>query len=347
MGFLDEVAEQGRALRDLVEFYRGEGDELLCRLGHISMHRPRSFVFTGMGTSEFVPEVIRSYLGGKSPTPVVSWEAGELLHHGMDTIRDDDVIFAVSQSGESVETRKVVELLSDHRNVIAVTNSPKSTMARLATLNLPILAGEEATISTKTYTNAVGVMLLLSRALAFEDWLPVLTRLEEAAAEIDDFHANRRDEIDRAAEFFRGAHTVYFVSRGPAMAAARQAALTFQEGCHVYAAALSGGSMRHGPFEIVGQGHYAVVFAPEGHGGDLMRSMALEMAEIGSRVILFTALEVPSHSNLLSILLEPGEPELFPLACAVPQELLLDRMASDRGWTAGVFRRGSKITARE
>jgi fructoselysine-6-P-deglycase FrlB-like protein len=105
--------------------------------------------------------------------------------------------------------------------------------------------------------------------------------------------------------------------------------------------------MRHGPFEIIGPGHYAVLFASEGHGGDLVRNMALEMAEIGSRVVLFTALETPDHPNLLSILLKPGDPELFPLACAVPQELLFARMASDRGWTAGVFRRGGKITARE
>ena len=131
------------------------------------------------------------------------------------------------------------------------------------------------------------------------------------------------------------------------MAAARQAALTFQEGSHVFACALPGGSMRHGPFEIVGPGHCAVVFAPEGHGGDLLRNMAVEMAELGSKVVLLTAVEVADHANLASIVLKPGEPELFALACAVPQELLLDRMATDRGWTAGVFARGGKITERE
>ncbi|MCX6377743.1 MAG: hypothetical protein NTU88_17225, partial [Armatimonadetes bacterium] len=102
-----------------------------------------------------------------------------------------------------------------------------------------------------------------------------------------------------------------------------------------------------GPFEIVGPGHHAVVFASDGHGGDLLRNMALEMAEIGSKVVLFTSQETPAHPNLASIVLRPGEPEMFPLACAVPQELLLHYMAADRGLTAGVFQRGGKITAKE
>ncbi len=89
------------------------------------------------------------------------------------------------------------------------------------------------------------------------------------------------------------------------------------------------------------------MLAPEGHGGDLVRNMALEMAELGSKVVLMTAAEVQSHVNLRSVILKPGDPEIFSLSCAVPQELMLHRMAADRGWTAGVFRRGGKVTERE
>lgn len=347
MGFLDEVGAQGKALRDLIEFYRCRGDDLLCKLGHMFSYRTRSITFTGMGTSEFVPGVIRDYLGDRCLAPVVIWEAGELLHYGMSTIRDNDVVVAISQSGESIETRRVVEELRYHPAVVAVTNNPESTMARLAALDLPMMAGEEATISTKTYTNSLALMLLMSRAFLTEEWSPVLDALEPVADEMDAFFASRQDEIKHAAEHLREAQTVYFISRGPAFTAARQAALTFQEGSHVFTCALPGGSMRHGPFEIVGPGHHAVVFASDGDGGDLLRSMALEMAELGSKVVLFTSQETPAHRNLVSIILRPGEPETFPLACAVPQELLLHYMAADRGLTAGVFHHGGKITAKE
>ncbi len=348
MAFLDEIAQQGRVLRDLIEFYRGKkGDGLLTLAGRMASYRPRSITFTGMGTSEFVPLTALDYLSDRCSAPVLVCEAGELLHYSIDSIRDDDVVIAVSQSGESVETRGVVERLKNLRWLISVTNDSESTMARRSQLDLQMIAGEEASISNKTYTNSLALMLLLSRALVLQEWAPLFDDLAAAADEMDAFMADRKPEIDEAAELLRDAQTVYFVSRGPAMAAARQAALTFQEGSHVFTTALSGGSMRHGPFEIVGPGHYAVMFAPEGHGGDLVRSMAREMAELGSKVVLFTAVEVAGHGNMVGIVLRPGSPELFSLACAVPQELLLTRMASDRGWTAGVFRRGGKITARE
>ena len=347
MSFLDEVAEQGKILRDLIEFYRGEGEDLISEVSRLMTRRPRSITFAGMGTSEFVPEVVRGQMGDQSRTPVILWEAGELLHYGMDSIRDDDVVVLTSQSGESFETRNVAELLKHHRHVLSVTNNPESTIARRSAMSFPMLAGKETSISNKTYTNSMAVMILLAQGFAVQDRCPSLDLLGQAADSMDEFLATRREEIERAADHLREARTVYFVSRGPGMAAARQAALTFQEGAHVFTCALPGGSMRHGPFEIVGPGHYAVLFASDGHGGDLVRSMALEMAELGSKVVLMTSIDVQPHPNLVSIVLKPGQPELFPLACAVPQELLLDRMASHRGWTAGVFRRGGKVTERE
>lgn len=348
MAFLDEILQNSTALRNMIGFYRTEsGARLLENAARLASRRPRSLAFAGMGTSEFVPIAVRDYLSDRFPAPVVIWEAGELLHHGIDGVRSDDVVVAISQSGESIETRSVVERLRELRALITITNNPESTMARVAKLNLPMLAGEEASISNKTYVNSLAVVLLLSRALAGEDIATALDGIMEAARKMDTFASDRRGEIERAAELLRDARTVYFVSRGPAMAAARQAALTFQEGAHVFTTAMPGGSMRHGPFEIVGSGHHAIMFAPEGHGGDLVRSMAREMAELGSKVVLMTAVELEGHRNMVSIVLKPGSPELFSLACAVPQELLLVRMASDRGWTAGVFRCGGKVTSRE
>ena len=348
MAFVDEIAQQGQVLRDLVGFYRGsKGDGLLTLAGRMASQRPRSILFTGMGTSEFVPLAVLDYLGNWSRAPVMVREAGELLHYGMDALRDNDVVVAISQSGESIETRGVVEHLSGLRWLISVTNDSQSTMARRSQLDLPMVAGEEVSISNKTYTNSMALMLLLGRALALKEWDPLLDDLQAVAGGMDLFQTDRKAEIEAAADLFREAQTVYFVSRGPSMAAARQAALTFQEGAHVFTTAMPGGSMRHGPFEIAGPGHYAVMFAPDDNGGDLVRSMAREMADLGSRIVLLTAAEVEGHENMVSIVLSPGSPELFPFACAVPQELLLVRMASDRGWTAGVFRRGGKITARE
>jgi len=347
MAFPEEIAEQGKALRDLTAFYRAEGCELLSLVTQFVPQRLRSIVLTGMGSSAFVHEVANVYLGDRSPYPVVVWDAGELFYYGIETIRDHDLIIAVSQSGESVETRKIVQALRDHKYVISVTNNAESTMARLSSLNLPMCAGSEESISNKTYTNSIALMLLISRAITVEDCEPLLNSFEEISAEMDEFVASRRSEIAAAGKMLFNANCLHVISRGPSMTAAKQTALTFQEGTHVLCSALTGGAMRHGPFEIVGPGHHAMVFAPAEPGGDLLVNMALEMAELGSKVVLFTGIDSPNHPNMTAIRLPSVSSDLFPLVCAVPQELLLERMALDRGLTPGLFIRGSKITVKE
>ncbi len=88
-------------------------------------------------------------------------EAGELLHYGMDLVRPDALVVLVSQSGRSVETAAVADRLraAGHRRTIAVTNDPASPMATLAAdVVLPILAGDEATVSTKTWITTFAVL---------------------------------------------------------------------------------------------------------------------------------------------------------------------------------------------
>lgn len=346
MGFLDEVAEHGEALRRLVVFYQGDGDELLLDAGRLASRRPRSFTFTGMGSSEIAAGIARNYLCEKTVFPVVIWEAGELLHSGLGGIRDDDVVIAISQSGESVETRQVVDGLMFHRQVLSVTNNPESSIARWASVNLPILAGEEASISNKTYVNTMAVLLLLSRALAEDNWSPLFEEINKIAEGMDE-QVKGVEGIEAAAELLSEADALHFVSRGSGMVAARQAALTFQEGAGIFACALPGGSMRHGPFEMVGEGHHAVMFAPDGELGNLVRNMACEMVSLGSKVVLFTTREVSKEPGLVCVMVPSGDVELFPLRCAVPQELLLSRIAANRGCSLDSFKRGGKITERE
>jgi glucosamine--fructose-6-phosphate aminotransferase (isomerizing) len=348
MSFLEEVAEQSRRLHKLVNFYRTEeGIELLWKATHLFTHHTHSIIFAGMGTSEYVPLVVRDYLTDKLGVPVVLWESGELLHYGMDGIRDDDLIIALSQSGESIETRRVVDALRDHLGVISVTNDPESTIARHSSLDLQIFAGAEASISSKTYTNSMGLLHIMSRAAAALDAEPLYNSLLEIADSMESFRADRLDEIEYAAEFMHQADAVHFISRGPSMAAARQAALTFGEGAHLFTCAVPGGSVRHGLTECMGEGHYGVIFAPDGPGGDLLRKLALDLAVLGSKIILFTSQETPKDHNLHAIRITPGDPELFPLACAMPQELLFETLSRDKGLVAGVFIHGEKVTTKE
>ena len=94
-------------------------------------------------------------------------EAGELLHYGMGAIRPDALVVLVSQSGRSVETVAVAARLraAGHPRIVVVTNDEASPMASAADVVLPMLAGDEATVATKTWVTTFSVLGLLARAL--------------------------------------------------------------------------------------------------------------------------------------------------------------------------------------
>lgn len=347
MSFLDDVSHQGAALRALVWHTRASGTLAPAQLATVVPARPRSVIFTGMGTSLHVARAVQHSLSEDMRAPVIVVDAGELLHFGLRAVSSDDLVVAVSQSGESVETLRVTEALSDHPHLIALTNSRENPMAKLARLNLDMSAGDEAAISTKTYTNALALILLLARALTGRELPPLLDRLECISEEMDNAARAGHGGIAHAAEALREARALYFISRGPSLAAAAQAALTFQEGVHIPAVWMSGGEFRHGPMELAGAGHFAVLFAPEGPAGDLLRSLARELSETGSKGVLFTSADAGPVEGFATLPVAAAEPELLPLAAAVPQELLLDQMARDRGHTAGRFEHGGKVTRRE
>ncbi len=348
MAFLDEVVEQPAVLRELVEFYgRREGRALLAGARTVAGVCPRSYLFTGMGTSEHAAHAVADRLAEASGVPVVIRDAGELLHYGLRTISFHDAVIAISQSGESIETRRVVEALKGHPRVIAVTNDPESTIARMARVNLPMLAGAEVSISTKTYSNTLALLALLPEALTGRDTAATLGSLEGIAAQLYEWTGRRAPEAKAAARSLADSGTLTFVARGPSMAAARQAALTFQEGVHIHTCAVTGGAFRHGPMEMVGPDSPVVFFADGTAPGDLVRKMAAETASLGARTVLITAKPSESGGRVTVLHIPCPEPALFPLACCIAQELILEQMASDRGLVAGEFRRSGKVTSVE
>jgi len=335
--FLKEVDAQPQALLDLVSFYREQGAGLLERWNKL-LEKHSSLTFIGMGTSELVSLLVQDTLYAQGKT-VNIYDAGEYLHYLLPSSRTESLYVMVSQSGESVETRKVTKALAGKAPVVVLANADDSTMARLADLYFPMKAGAERLVSNKTYQNSLALLYLMADGK--------LGKLGELARYLAD--SCREGEMIQAAGFLQPADSIHFIARGPALAAACQMALTFMEGAKTHGTAFAAGAFRHGPFEVLGEKHRAVCLAPEGKTGELCLAMAREMASKGSRVVLLTDMaRVPKHENLLTIRVRPfGEERLFPLALTVIQGHLLHHVARLRGYEAGVFDVVSKVTTVE
>src|SRR5690348_3391009 len=125
--FIDEIREQPGALRDLIDAYHGQrGASTLARLseiypGEVQRRNPAGPVlFTGMGSSLYAADAVIPCLA-EVGMDAAAREAGEWLHYGMDGTPSAGLVVAISQSGESIETRLLVEQLSGRVPIAAVT----------------------------------------------------------------------------------------------------------------------------------------------------------------------------------------------------------------------------------
>jgi glutamine---fructose-6-phosphate transaminase (isomerizing) len=355
--FADEIREQPAALRDLIRAY-GTGTaaarlDQLAALRAIAAARedvpPGPVIFTGMGSSLYAADAVvpRLIVGGIDASVR---EAGEWLHYGMTAVRQAGLVIAISQSGESVETRMLAEQLAGRVPVAAVTNDPESSMARAARVVLPLHAGREEMISVKTYSNSLGVLHLAGAALLGEDLGETLDALAATAAAMEQaLDPALEPLIGEAAQWLDEARCIHALARGPALAAAREGALVLGEGAHLAVTALPAGSFRHGPMELMGPGHVALLFAPSGPTRELMERLAIDLVNAGSRVIrLSDQASAEGSPNQVTFPLtgSPGEAYL-PLPAAIIIERLLAGVAERRGLVPGQFRFGGKITAAE
>lgn len=160
--FLRKIGEQPQALRRVVKYYRAKGVGVLERAASLCRCKDGGrIVFIGMGASLYAATLVYSLLADSGAGLPILIEAGELLDHCLNGIVREDVVVAISQSGESFQTLEIAQKLRGHR-LLAITNRPGSPLAQRTSLSLPILAGAEESISSKSYTNTLAVLLLLA-----------------------------------------------------------------------------------------------------------------------------------------------------------------------------------------
>lgn len=345
--FTDEIQELPEALLRMVTFYRTEGRDRLVAWT-AKLQGVNTILFSGMGTSEFVPLAIRPRLA-ETGIACTTIDTGEWLHYGTTWPKERSLVVLVSQSGESVEVKRLVDNNTVKSGFVAITNDVNSTLGTHAELTLPLCAGEEATISTKTYTNSLGLLYLLSAAsrgtAAVEQALSALEQIAECILSAEEA------QIIAATEFLLPGHALAFVARGPACATAKQCALTFMEGARCLTGSFSGGAFRHGPFESVGPDFRLVIFAPSGRTFSLLEKVGREAAARGAQVVFVTDAPLHEEQHIKTVFVRniqgAASEDLFPVVVSGTHPRLLHYLAQAKGLEAGIFRYGHKVTKRE
>lgn len=238
------------------------------------------------------------------------------LHEGIGRI-------IVSRSGASVEIVQAAERCrAAGAPFVAITNTPDSPLARLATYLIVLDTEYDHLISLGMYTALVQALLVLGGAIRSPGApVPVgeIGGLWDAVAEQLD---GWRGQLDGSDFFGEEGSVYYMLGRGAGLAAAHEGRLLMEECSKCAATVMTTGSFRHGPQEVLSPRFRGVLWLPD---ESPMREYDLALAEsitaLGGRCMLVGAGPAAAHDADLVLALPPVAGAWRPLVEVIPLQL--------------------------
>lgn len=267
-------------------------------------------------------------------------ESAELVHYAPTLIQHDSLVIAASQSGRSAEIVRLMELTSQAgATVVGVTNTPDSPLGQQSNICVMTDAGEEATVSCKTYVAALSALRWVQDALLCDDLFQAREDTATIGEQVRSYLSHWQDHVVSLQQALEGISNLFMVGRGPSLAAVQTGCLTMKESTHFHGEGMSSAAFRHGPMEMAGPGTYIMIMAGEPQTRTLNTNLANALREAGAKVA-WVAEEAEIEAYRL-----PGVPaSMRPVVEILPTEMLNLALAERLGHAAGVFERGSKVT---
>lgn len=347
--YLDEIAEQPAAIRRQSGLLTAELARETDRIrSAIASGTIKHIILTGMGGSLYSAYGAWLRLSQTLGVPVSLWDASELVQQAPAVLREGTMVIAISQSGESIELRRMAEIDRASTVRIAITNTVENSLARWASLPIATQVGPEQTVSTKTYSAGLVALAILEGLLCGKrDALKrEIDGLADAvAALIPRFTREAEDVLG----FIGHEAPITFIGRGASYASAMMAALVTAEAAKAPTQALSGGQFRHGPLELVREGFRSVMFMGDGAARGLNIKTAEAIQTFGGRCLIIAPEDAatPPSEGVRILRLPRVSEALLPVVEIIPIQLLMVPMAKARGFVPAQFLNGSKVTVIE
>jgi len=297
-------------------------------------------VLTGMGSSYHTLHPINLTLIEAGLSPVMM-ETSELVHYGLPLLSEQTLVVAVSQSGGSAETVRLLEL--DRRApVLGVTNTAASALAQRADLTLLAQAGPEFSVSCKTYVANMLTLQWLAALLSGQDEAQCLAQLEPAPDLVAKYLQGWRANSEALAEKLRGMRHVFLTGRGSSLSAVGTGALIIKEAARVHAEGMSSAAFRHGPIEMLRPDMLIAVYRGDVRTQALNHRLTRDLLARGAHCY-----EIAHDAGLPAFRLPDCPPPLHPILEILPVQMMTLALAALAGREAGHFEQATKITGTE
>ncbi len=337
---LKEIYEQPSVIKDT---YRGRllADQGIIKLGGLEDHIQKflnadKIIIVACGTSWHAGLVAEYIFEDLARIPVEVEYASEFRYRNP-VITENDIVIAISQSGETADTLAAIKLAKSRGAfVYGICNVVGSTISRETDSGTYTHAGPEIGVaSTKAFTTQITVLSLIALKLANlkgtisnSDYMIYLRELDLIPKRIETaLLAN--DHIKDVAKVFKDAKNFLYLGRGYNFPVALEGALKLKEISYIHAEGYPAAEMKHGLIALIDEEMPVVVIAVNSNHYDKVVS---NIQEIKSRKGVIIAIVTQGDTTVRAmadyIIEVPDTPEsLTPLVTTIPLQLLAYHIA--------------------
>lgn len=303
--------------------------------------RTDSVLILACGTSCHAGMVARYWLESIAGVPCSVEIASEYRYR--DSVpRSDQLIIAISQSGETADTLAALRHAHSlgQAMTLAICNVPESALVRETALRFITRAGPEIGVaSTKAFTTQLTALFLLTLALAKqrgrlsaereERYLELLRHLPVAVGKVLELES----QIESWARDFATKQHALFLGRGMCYPIALEGALKLKEISYIHAEAYPAGELKHGPLALVDKEMPVVAVAPNDALLEKLKSNLQEVRARGGELYVFAdaGSGMPESEGVHIIRMPEHYGPLSPVLHVVPLQLLAYHAALVKG----------------
>jgi glucosamine--fructose-6-phosphate aminotransferase (isomerizing) len=256
-------------------------------------------------------------------------------------IREDDIVIAISQSGETADTLAALELAkSKGATILGICNVVGSSISRITHAGSYTHAGPEIGVaSTKAFTAQVTVLTLMALTIGrkkgtideskFQRLLTELDIVPDKVAQV----LEKNDKIEEISAIYKDARNALYLGRGSSFPVALEGALKLKEISYIHAEGYPAAEMKHGPIALIDEEMPVFVIATKGTSYEKVVSNIQEVKARKGKVIAIVTEGDKQVKNMADHTIEiPDTDEaLVPILATIPFQLISYHIAVMRG----------------
>ena len=338
---LKEIFEQPTTIAECMRG-RMDAEEGWIRLGGMQEHMKRlvnaqRMVILGCGTSWHAGMIAEYLFEDLARLPVEVEYASEFRYRNP-VVRENDIVLAISQSGETADTFAALELAKQRGALTyGIVNVVGSSIARLTHSGSYIHVGPEIGVaSTKAFTGQVTMLTMMALVLGYErGYLPksqyqhLVQELSLIPEKVERLLESCHEQVKYIAGEFKDATNALYLGRGYNFPVALEGALKLKEISYIHAEGYPAAEMKHGPIALIDENMPVFVIATN---PSAYEKIVSNIQEVKARKGVVIALVTEGDEEIkkladFTIEIPATEEPLTPLLSVIPMQLLAYHIA--------------------